>query len=109
MAPKMSGNQQTRQFMNYTPYSVDDLFSGAELLSMKIGYCPEIDAGTRRILAGLVQDLNDYRGTIDPMQDIDGFELTLFMEEILRDILNRTPDNTQVPTALAWMRPANDK
>lgn len=89
--------------MNHTPYSVDDLFSGAELLSMKIGYCPEIDAGTRRILAGLAQDLNDYRGTINPMNDSDGFELTLFMEEILKDILNRTPENTRLPESVLWL------
>ncbi|KXS53951.1 MAG: hypothetical protein AWU57_1663 [Marinobacter sp. T13-3] len=89
--------------MNHTPYSIDDLFSGAELLSMKIGYCPQIDAGTRRILAGLAQDLYEYRGTIDMMNDMDGFEMTLFMEEVLRNILNRTPENTHLPESVLWL------
>ncbi len=95
--------------MNYTPYSADDLFSGVELLSMQIGYCPEIDPGTRRILSALVQDLDELRSTIDPMDSRDEFEMLLLMSEILADILARTPDNTQVPTALTWMRPSNDK
>lgn len=88
---------------NRIDISMMDMLAGDELMRSPLGYCPDIDPDTRRILQALLADMDNLRGTIDPGQEMDQWQAAKFMTEILQDILARNRENTRLPASVVWL------
>jgi hypothetical protein len=80
-----------------------DMLAANELMNTRLGYCPEIDPDTRRILQALREDIDNLQGTMDPEQQRDQQLAALFITEILQDILTRNQENTRLPESVVWI------
>jgi hypothetical protein len=80
-----------------------DMLAGNELLSRRLGYCPQIDKDTRGILQALMCDINNLRGTMDPEEQREQWLAAIFMTQILEDVLNRNHENARLPESVAWL------
>ena len=89
---------------NNCPLSIDDMEAGSEILKAPLGYCPQIDPETRLILRALLEDMfNHLHAWHDPEKCEDAWASAQFIHDVLSDVLNRTPENTQMPATLVWL------